>query len=142
MAYDNRGGGRPIVSNSPVIPPDFGRIDREINDLGQRFVKECFPWHSKFNTPDVTVTQIRKLLSAVNMIQNKLSADEKKYNPGEIQYLRIKLAYQAGRERKLKRMQEELDPVIAKISSAKDFKIFARLIESIVAYHKFYGGSN
>ena len=70
----------------------------------------------------------------------------------EIQYLRIKLAYQAGRDntrvqrdekKPLVLLKEVLDPRIKEIKIVKKtFKNFARLIESIVAYHKYYGGAN
>jgi len=124
-----------------AIPADFLTNDNyNVNDMGKEFVEKCFPWRRE--KPDVTVSQIRKLLSAVNSIQNKITADESNYNKGEVQYLRVKLAYQAGREPKLKKMQEELDPIIAGIRNAKQFKKFARLIEAIIAYHKFYGGGN
>ena len=52
------------------------------------------------------------------------------------------LAYQAGRERAVKPLYEELVIEIDKIGeSKKKFVEFARYVEAIVAYHKYYGGN-
>jgi CRISPR type III-A-associated protein Csm2 len=125
-----------------VIPPDFLRNESiNLNDKGKEFVEKVLE-ASEIQKPNVSMTQIRKFLSAVNTIQNKIQADEKNYNSADIQYIRIKLAYQAGRYRNLKNMFYELDPLIKGISSPADFKKFAQLMEAIVAYHKFYRGDN
>ncbi len=106
----------------------------EIVEQGERIGKELCEKH-------LTVSQLRKFLSAVNAISNKiqilpeLTEDIK----NEIQYLRVKLAYQAGRNNS-KYLQEELDPKIKNIKTKKDFEDFASLMEAIVAYHKFNGG--
>lgn len=115
-------------------------------DKGHDIVKNML-WNQRRNEPSISVSQIRKFLSAVNGIQNKLSAIESEEIPeklaDEIQYLRIKLAYQAGRNNDVKPLQKVLDPEIQEIGrNKKKFEEFATLIESIVAYHKFYGGAN
>jgi len=57
--------------------------------------------------------------------------------------LRPKLAYLAGREHKLKPLMEVLDPAIkAGAQSKENFQKLVYLIESIVAYHRFYGGKD
>lgn len=64
---------------------------------------------------------------------------------GEIQYMRVKLVYQAGRERNVKEFMEtsELDKYIQQIGgSIKQFEEFSRYVEALVAYHKFYGGKD
>lgn len=124
-----------------VIPLDFLKNESiNLNDKGREFVEKVLEAESK-GKPSVTMTQIRKFLSAVNSIQNKIQADEKNYNYSEIQYIRIKLAYQTGRFRDLKGFFAELDPIIKEIKTPADFKKFAQLMEAIVAYHKFYGGN-
>ncbi|GBR75893.1 CRISPR-associated protein Csm2 [Candidatus Termititenax persephonae] len=63
----------------------------------------------------------------------------------DIQYLRVKLAYQAGREKNngpLKALQKRLDTEIQKINTKTEWEKFAKLMETIVAYHKFYGGKD
>ena len=146
MANDRPNRNQPayqVEEYERVIPTDFLTKEYNLNDLGKKFVQKCFK-ASENHKPEVTVSQLRKLLSAVNSIQNRLSANPDNFNSSEIQYLRIKLAYQAGREDRkknaLKNMQKDLDPVIAGIENADDFKKFAILMESIIAYHKFYRG--
>lgn len=112
----------------------------DINEYGRKFVNTCFK--DGGGNLIVSTSQIRKFLSAVNVLQNRYSAREDKFNKTDMQYLRIKLTYQAGRDTKLKKMKQELDPIIARIEDIKDFKRFAMLMEAIVAYHKFYGGGN
>ncbi len=93
---------------------------------------------------DISVTQLRKILAQISKIQSRIDSD-KDYDSHEltndIAYLRIKLAYQAGRFNDLKNFRLELEEVIKNINGSKtNFKKFARLMEAIVAYHKFIKG--
>lgn len=151
MAHGRRSEYHGRDSRKPIIikdPDSFLKgIDVNINDKGKKFVKECFQAKNG-NKPVVTMTQLRKFLSAVNSISNKIEAKNKIDNPDEIQYLRTKMAYQVGRADKkskgaMEQMFVELDPIISRINKNPEyFKRFAMLIEAIVAYHKFYGGDN
>ncbi len=107
----------------------------------------------KSNKSLPTTSQLRKFLSAVNSINNKISlfcaktADSPAELPAdiknEIQYLRIKLAYQAGKEQKVKSFIDESEILdrIKGISSSRDkYLDFSRFIEAFVAYHKYHGG--
>ena len=96
--------------------------------------------------------QIRKFLTAVNAITNKVNVYKAKHLDatelpdelaGEIQFLKVKAAYQAGRERsvndfmvqsKMKHRIEEIGTSISK------YEEFAHYVEALVAYHKFHGG--
>jgi CRISPR type III-A-associated protein Csm2 len=115
-------------------------------DIGQRLKND-----------GVKTSQIRKFLSAVNSVANKIQNEGEQLNQAladEIQYLRVKLAYQAGRE-DIKRVQGDvseyglhylqkvLDLAIGRIGNSKsEFEKFNKLVETIVAYHKFYGGED
>ncbi len=94
----------------------------------------------------ITTSQIRKFLSGVNLIQNKMNDEGEILSDetvNEIKYLKIKLAYQAGREKKIKVLYDNLVPEIDNIgNSKKKFIDFSKYIEAIVAYHKFYGGKD
>lgn len=112
----------------------------------------------KLKTDGITTSQIRKFLSAVNSVANKVQNEKEELNAAladEIQYLRIKLAYQAGRESVprnfhgevkdfgLHHLQNVLDEELKKVGASKsEFEKFNRLVESIVAYHKYYGGKD
>lgn len=98
--------------------------------------------------------QIRKFLTAANMIANKVSIyrskhpQEKKLSSelvDEVRYLQVKLVYQAGRDRSAKEFIDAagLLPMVKQIgSSIVRFEEFSRYVEAMVAYHKFYGGKD
>ena len=103
-------------------------------------------------TNGLTTNQIRKFLTAVNTLTNKitlyrhqqeqtreLSEDLAK----EVRFLKVKLAYQVARGNKgVKRfaedtqLKEDIDTVGTDL---KEYMAFAQFIEALVAYHKFYG---
>ena len=99
------------------------------------------------NIKNITKSQIRKFLAAVNKISNmvKLSNDEELNDDilDEIKYMQIQFAYIVGKNNKnneVKKLYEELKKEMNNLKTKKDFINFARYIEAIVAYHKFHGG--
>lgn len=103
---------------------------------------------------ELTTSQIRKFLSAVNVINNRVLAYKaQNYQSAalsveltnEIKYLKVKLAYQAGREKNVKdflakaKLFDKIDEIG---NSLKRYEEFAKYIEAIVAYHKFAGGKD
>lgn len=64
---------------------------------------------------------------------------------GRIEYLRIRFVYEAGREPKVKELVEAahiLDIIKEINGSRKNYILFNRYMESIVAFRKFYGGKD
>lgn len=107
---------------------------------------------------ELTTGQIRKFLTAVNSLTNKIEV-YKAQNENvetlpenlvmEIKYLKVKIAYQAGRDKSRNNTVKnfvkdaELFQHIDKIGNKlKAYEEFARYIEALVAYHKFYGGKD
>ena len=103
-------------------------------------------------TNGLTTNQIRKFLTAVNTLTNKitlyrhqqeqtreLSEDLAK----EVRFLKVKLAYQVARGNTgVKRFAEDtqLKEYIDTVGTdLKEYMAFAQFIEALVAYHKFYG---
>jgi CRISPR-associated protein Csm2 len=96
--------------------------------------------------------QIRKFLTAVNAITNKVNVYKAKHLDatelpdelaGEIQFLKVKAAYQAGREWSVKNfmVQSKMKHRIEEIgTSISKYEEFAHYVEALVAYHKFHGG--
>ena len=96
-------------------------------------------------------------MTAVNVLNNKVMADKigqadrgDELSPdlaAEIQYLKVKLLYQAGRDRNGNNVKRFLEKsrMLERISdignSRKKYEEFAKLIEAIVAWHKFKGGA-
>ncbi|MCF6357418.1 MAG: type III-A CRISPR-associated protein Csm2 [Draconibacterium sp.] len=97
-------------------------------------------------TKPLTTSQIRKFFGELKRIQ----ADPEKYKE-EIPMLKAKLAYAVGRDKnnrgqsssKIDKLYEELETGLDAIRPEhlkEDVIRFVKLIESIVAFHKFYGG--
>ena len=102
------------------------------------------------STRPLTTSQIRKFFGELKRIQ----ADPDKYQE-EVPMLKAKLAYAVGRDAssyrgqvqyktKIKEFYEELEKGIDFIRLNDNYKgdlvRFVKLVESIVAYHKFFGG--
>ena len=134
--------------------PTTKQISKKITDLNadvaDEFVKnKLFHFDEKYekNKALITTSQIRKFLSAVNCLENKISSSPEELPQdiaNEIKYLKVKLAYQVGRENKnrgLRNLYNEIEPLISQIGTNKsNFAKVTRYIEAIVAYHKFNGG--
>lgn len=97
-------------------------------------------------------SQLRRFLSAVNAVTNRIMVyharhlDERQLPlelASEVKYLKVKFAYQAGRMREVREfgemahIKERIDRVG---DSFREYQGFARYMEALVAYHKFYGG--
>jgi len=99
------------------------------------------------NFSRIKTNQIRNVFSTVNKIramQKKKSAYENLER--ELILMKPKLAYAAGRNRDVRPFKDFLasaiDGVVGAGESCKTEALnnFFALIESVVAYHKFYGG--
>jgi CRISPR-associated protein Csm2 len=97
----------------------------------------------------LTTSKIRNLLSMITDIYNTVSMrlDEKLDNDilGRIQYLKMRFAYEAGRDktqavRKFVEKAEIFKHIDEIQTSRSQLLIFCRYMEALVAYHKFYGG--
>ncbi len=102
----------------------------------------------KDQSDPLTTSQIRKFFGELKRIQ----ADPEKYQD-DVPLLKAKLAYAVGRgttfnfgravcKTKIKEFYEELEKGINFIRPGvkKDLVNFVKLIEAIVAYHKYFGG--
>lgn len=94
----------------------------------------------------VTTSKIRNLLAMTAEIYNDVinSTDEHLLQEtiGRINYLKIRFVYEAGREKLVRSLVDEaqilscLDDIKG---SRKQFLLFSRYMEALVAYRKFYG---
>ena len=103
-------------------------------------------------TPMITTSKIRNMLELTNTLYNKLiKYREEELSDeiiGYIQYVRLKFAYEYGRD--LKEKQKTVVDFIEKADIMNHLKsignsreqalIFCKYMESLVAFHKFYGG--
>lgn len=105
---------------------------------------------------ELKTNQIRKILTAVNILKNKVdiykiaNPQAKKLDEElqmEIEFLRVNIAYQIGREKGKENLVREFIEKADLLNMVKDingdikaFENFCRYIEALVAFHKFYGG--
>ncbi len=94
----------------------------------------------------LTTSKIRTLLSLVNSLYNKVIHSSNKMLSeeitGDVQYLRLRFAYESGREKSVKDFVNSADIAnhLKRIETRDDLLLFCRYMEALVAYHKFYGG--
>lgn len=97
----------------------------------------------------VTTSQIRNMLSMITDLGEKskkrtednLTLDEL----SALQYLKMRVAYDAGRDNKVRDFVEEaeiLDQINAIEGSREALDVFYNYFEALVAYHRFHGGKD
>lgn len=96
-----------------------------------------------------TTSKIRNILAQVSEIYNEvINGPDEALSAGlksRIEYLKVRLVYECGRERVVKRFVERagLLNLLNNIGDSKEnFKKFARYMEALVAYHRFLGGQD
>ena len=97
----------------------------------------------------VTTSKIRNLLAMtadiykqVMICQNDKLSDDLK---GRIEYLRVRFMYECGREPLVKNFVKEADilPILKEINgSKKNYILFSRYMEALIAFHKYYDGKD
>lgn len=99
--------------------------------------------------PMVTTSKLRNLLAITSDIYNEIvNYSSEKLNEeikGRIEYLRVRFTYEAGREPKVGELvkEAELLDIIRQIQgSKKNYILFNRYMEALVAFHRFYGGKD
>ncbi|WP_315003534.1 type III-A CRISPR-associated protein Csm2 [uncultured Selenomonas sp.] len=116
------------------------RLNTRINKRGEKEIT-------------LTTAQIRKFLSAVNALTNKISmyrtrcGETNVLSPelaAEVKFLKVKLAYQVARNRRTVGDFENKANLMARIdqigTDMKKYDAFIHFVEALVAYHKFHGG--
>ena len=95
----------------------------------------------------LTSSKIRTLLSLISSIYNDvrlIQEDQLTEDTwAKIQYLRVRFVYEFGRDRDVKQFVEnaKIMSCIDEIGqSKKNFLLFSKYMEALVAYHKYYGG--
>lgn len=95
----------------------------------------------------VTTSKIRNLLAMSADIYNQVLVypSEKLDDElsGRIEYLRIRFIYECGREPKVREFveQAEILEILKEIKqSKKNYLLFSRYMEALIAFHKYHGG--
>ncbi len=95
----------------------------------------------------VTTSKIRNILSmAADIYDNAMQSNSNELNAdvaSRIEYLRVRMIYEAGRERSVKDFVEKshlLDYCKMIGADKKRYIMFYRYLEALIAFHKFNGG--
>lgn len=112
----------------------------------------------KWNNLVLKTNQIRKFLSAVNTVSNKVDVYKSKHQysdmlsdelAAEVKYLKVKLVYQVGRDTSRDHSVKDfvdgsrlIERIEAVGNSISKYRELANYMEALVAYHKFNGGKD
>lgn len=141
--HRNKGAGgaghRDQTTRANEPPINLNTISpEELNLRGEALGKEL--------AREITTNQIRNIYGAVQHIRVRASRphpDSEDINRRLI-FLKPKLAYASGRQNKLRSLRnvlvQAIDSVVQSKNPEKARENFFILMESVVAYHKFYGG--
>ena len=120
-------------------------------DIAENAVKALKDKKGNNNRPIemLTTSQIRNLLAMTADIYNEVVSDNSDKLSREtlerINYLRIRFVYEAGREPKVNNFVQEANLInyLKKAAeSKKEYILFSRYMEALVAYHRYYGGKD
>lgn len=97
----------------------------------------------------LTTSKIRKLLALVSELYNDVKRERSNTLNSDwvsrIQYVRMHIAYEAGRDPVVKEFVQQADllDIIRHIGTDKEkLIIFCHYMEALVAYHRFYDGKD
>jgi len=119
--------------------------EKGLNSLPSNDLVDCSRVLGRYLAYEIKIAKIRRFLDGFRRIEL-----EKKLDLQTVALLRPKLAYAVGRSDReekpfMERFQNFLDPMLMDISEQKDPQVFdkgLRFMESIIAYHRCYGGEN
>lgn len=149
--YNSRsGGGRPYRQNTRPTQssekPHVVLTDENYVDLAEQAIDSLIRLYqtNPKDYPIVSTSKLRNLLSMTsdlyNEIVNELSNTIPKDLKGRIEYLRVRYIYDSGRSDAVKLFVTEAD-ILGHLNDIKDsrkqFILFSRYMEALVAFRKF-----
>jgi len=134
----------------------FLEKDADYVSIAEERMKALMMPNSNNPFGNLTTSKIRNILSLVNDIYSQVvNWKEEKLSQeitDRIRYIKVRLAYEAGREsqqaerdKKIKEFidKTELIEAIDHIASSREkFIRYAKYLEALVAYHRYYGGKD
>ncbi len=88
-------------------------------------------------------TKLRGIYGQIVNVNSRVANEEDfEKAKGDVQYLKVKMAYEAGRTNAVKDFLEHshLLALLDNLESYDQFKLYCRYAESLVAYFTYYGG--
>ena len=135
-------------------------VEYNVVDDAERVIRSLIYLDKRTGKPkiDLTTSQIRKFLTAVNVVRNKVDlyrAQNKATSTlspelaAEIKFLKVNLLYQAGRDASKSKVvgkfikNAKLEAIIDDVGNdMQKFAKFCKYVEALVAYHKFLEGED
>ena len=148
----NKTGYRPVEQSGKTRAVEYDVVEDAEKAIS------ALQYTDKFSNVkmDLTTSQIRKFLTAVNVVRNKVDLYKAQNKQAaalseelvmEIKFLKVNLLYQAGRDTSKTKVVKKfidaahLDKIIDDVGNdMKKFAKFCKYVEALVAYHKFLGG--
>ena len=97
----------------------------------------------------VTTAKIRNLLAMTADIYNQVVTSSKETLSeelnGRVEYLRVRFMYECGREPKVREFVQkaEILEILKEIKqSKKNYLLFSKYMEALIAFHRYYGGKD
>lgn len=93
----------------------------------------------------LTTSKLRRIYSLVMNVYVKVNTpNEYERHMPDIQYLKVRMAYEAGRERSVKDFlaATNLMALVDSVKCFEQFRLYCRYAEALVAYFKFFGGKD
>lgn len=112
-----------------ILDGDAELLVKYAEELGRNFS----PQNMREKSVKLSSSQIRNILDDVQRM--------KEFNRNQLQRLRPKLAYAAGKTRQdnsLRQLQPIIDKAIEKTDSPEKFNYFKDFFEAIVGYHRYH----
>ena len=114
-----------------------------------KYVDKAIDVIENINVEELTTTKIRNLLSLINIIYNEVQNQSNENFSADIeakiQYLRLRFAYEAGRDTILRDFVNKagiFDYITQIKGKRSNLLIFCKYMEALVAYHRFNGGKD
>lgn len=151
-AGNRQGYGQNQGYNKNTAPAFVVTLNYDPVDAAEKVINHLEK--DKYGNIALTTSQIRKFLTAVNVVRNKVDlyiAQNKDANElsselaAEVKFLKVNLLYQAGRAKAVKDFMEisNLAAIIGDVDkNIKKFQRLCKYVEALVAYHKFMGGKD
>ena len=150
-----RNTGGPVSNNSNsneniIYNPFVGLTEENYVELAEKAIDALGNHKNKDNKPQIlTTSKIRNILAlnaeiyndVINESSEQLSEDIR----GRINYLKVRVIYEAGRELTVKFFVNEshlLENISNIKGQKKQYLLFSRYLEALVAYRKFKYGKD
>lgn len=143
-AYNAQAPGQPAAQ-----PPRAPVPSQPVPELGSDYVDRAESIMRSISSPAFTTTKIRSILSLVSDIYNQVTLNPADCLSEDLQdrlrSMRVRLAYECGREPAVRTFVQRthLMVYLQQIGNSREkFLRFARYMEALVAYHRYFNGKD